>query len=504
MKFTINYSLTDISLIQGICPGEGRLGPQVGVLHNNTSLDPLERAFNGSNFALGGVRLIKSLSVAIKEFTDREYPDVGGTGLKIKPDLPSPQEGITWEDLSRHCITQRQGGLVQESRNKDPGLPQNRLLDNLVHKFRGEEGERLAVLPLLEWLGDKTATNRDAQVILGQKSTMELFEERIKQELPAFHWNFQSPIEKDIALVKIVAWCMGIDLDTPSMDQKVEDFMIEYVGQLGLQSVAGMKHRLENLPVPAGLNRDGRAQRKKNISQLKKILDNCGQSDFNMFMDIKHMLLRRELNKSKKEHDTIFIKPHHKTIGHVEVKAIINLEQENEVTSALKQLEGGRDEMLRAHGHLLDSEWSYLGIICLPKLPQHLKGTMCRNMHICHYCADFILVGDVNTEMKSLLEKHFPLGSESPDEAVWRKQYKELASRILAMEHLSPPMSMVKRITGREGKVVGGFTEGALNQFPQKISIADAAYTMSVCVYLRTKVSKKSVPTITFEETMSP
>ena len=461
IKFTIYASPTDISFIQGICPGAGRLGPQVGVLHNNISLDPLERAFNGSSFALGGAQLIKSLSVAIKDFTDREYPDVGGEGLKIKPDLPSPQEGITWEDLSRYCITQTQGGLVHGSRIKNPGLPQNGHLDKLVDKFRGEEGERLAVLPLLEWLGDKTATNRDAQVIIGQKSTMNLFEQRIEQELSAFQL---SPVEKNIALVQIVAWCMGIDLDTPSMDQQVEDFMKEYVGQLGLQSVAGMKHRLENLPVPAsGLNRDGRAQRKKNISELKHILNNCNQPDLDMFLDIKHILLRRALNKIKKEHDIIFVKPHHKTIGHVEVKAMTDLDQKNEVTSALKQLEGGRDEMLRAHGHLLDSEWSYLGIICLPNLPQNGKATMCKNMHVCNYCADFILVGDVNREMKSLLETHFPLGSEYPDEPVWRRQYKELASRILAMEHLGPPMSMVKRITGRERKVVGGFTEGAFN-----------------------------------------
>ena len=445
-----------------MCPGAGRLGPQVGVLHNNTSLDPLELAFNGSNFALGGAqRYIKSLSVAIKEFTKREYPDVGGEGLKIKPDLPSPHEGITWEDLSKYCTTQIQGGLVQGSRNNNPGLQQNVLLNKLVDKFRGEEGERLAVLPLLEWFGDKTATNRDAQVILGQKSTMDLFEQRIEQELLAF----QSPVEKNIALIQIVAWCMGIDLDTPSMDHQVEDFMNEYLGQLGLQSVAGMKHRLDNLPVPAGLNRDGRAQRKKNISELKQILNNSSQTDLDMFMDIKHILMRREQNKNKKEHDIIFIKPHQKTIGHVEVKAMVDPNQTNEVTSALKQLMGGRDEMLRAHGHLLDSEWSYHGIICLPNLPQNLKATMCNNMHICHYCADFILVGDVNTEMKSMLEIHFPLGSEFLDETVWRKQYKDLASRILAMEHLGPPMSMVKRITGRERKVISGFTEGGFNEF---------------------------------------
>ena len=211
---------------------------------------------------------------------------------------------------------------------------------------------------------------------------------------------------------------MGIDLDIPSIDHKVEDFMKEYVGQLGLQSVTGMKHRLENLPVPSDLNKAGREKRKKNISELIHILNNCGQSNLDMFLDIKHMLLKRELNKSKKEHDIIFIKPHHKTIGHVEVKAMMNLDKKNEVTSALKQLESGRDEMLRAHGHLLDFEWSYLGIICLPNLPQNLKATMRNNMHICDYCADFILVGDFNREMKSLLETHFSMGSKSPDETV--------------------------------------------------------------------------------------
>ena len=101
LSLLLTLHFTDISFIQGECPGAGKLGPQVGVLHNNTSLDPLERAFNGNNFALGGAQLIKSVSVAIKEFTDREYPDVGGTGLKIKPDLPSPQEGITWEGFEQ-------------------------------------------------------------------------------------------------------------------------------------------------------------------------------------------------------------------------------------------------------------------------------------------------------------------------------------------------------------------------------------------------------------------
>ena len=135
--------------------------------------------------------------------------------------------------------------------------------------------------------------------------------------------------------------------------------------------------------------------------------------------------------------------------------------QNQEVHKALKQLDGGKEEMLRAHGHLLDSEWSYLGIICLPNLPQDLKQTMCGNLNICDHCAEYILVGEVRSSgMKPLLEKHFSLGSEFSDEAVWRDQYKKIASRILAMDHLHPPVSTVQRIAGTDREVVAAFTEG--------------------------------------------
>ena len=77
-------------------------------------MDPLERLFPGSTYTFGGSqRYTTSIATAIQAFTDREYPDVGGKGLKIVPDLPRPQDGITWEDLSKHCVTERHGGLVQ-------------------------------------------------------------------------------------------------------------------------------------------------------------------------------------------------------------------------------------------------------------------------------------------------------------------------------------------------------------------------------------------------------
>ena len=100
---------------QGACPGNGTLGRHRGVLHQTTSLDPLERlAFAGSTFSFGGVhRYIKRLSTAIKAFMDREYPDFSGKGLTIVPHVPSPQEGITWDDLTKHFVSERIGGLIQ-------------------------------------------------------------------------------------------------------------------------------------------------------------------------------------------------------------------------------------------------------------------------------------------------------------------------------------------------------------------------------------------------------
>ena len=99
---------------QGGCPGDGILGHQRGVLHQTISLDPLERLFAGSTYTFGGAqRYINCLTTAIKAFIGREYPDVGGKGLLMVPHLPSPQEGITWDDLTKHFVAQRHGGLIQ-------------------------------------------------------------------------------------------------------------------------------------------------------------------------------------------------------------------------------------------------------------------------------------------------------------------------------------------------------------------------------------------------------
>merc|ERR1719167_1835680 len=77
---------------RGDCPGAGILGFLPGVLHNAiVCVDPLERLFDKSTYTFGGVQRYKdSIEKAIQAFIDREYPDVGGRGLKVVPDLPRP------------------------------------------------------------------------------------------------------------------------------------------------------------------------------------------------------------------------------------------------------------------------------------------------------------------------------------------------------------------------------------------------------------------------------
>ena len=97
------------------------LGIQSDCLFLDSGQDPLERLLAGSTYTIGGsARYINSLKLAIKAFIDGEHPDVGEKGLKVVPSLPSGQEGITWEELSLHCIKERLGGVISgELSSKD-------------------------------------------------------------------------------------------------------------------------------------------------------------------------------------------------------------------------------------------------------------------------------------------------------------------------------------------------------------------------------------------------
>ena len=93
------------------------LGPQQNAFYK-TNEDPLERMLKGSTYTFGGAsRYINSLETAIDAFIHREYPYLenanGQQGLRIVPSLPDADADITWEELSKHCISERHGGLLQ-------------------------------------------------------------------------------------------------------------------------------------------------------------------------------------------------------------------------------------------------------------------------------------------------------------------------------------------------------------------------------------------------------
>ena len=399
------------------------------------------------------------LNEAIRSFIDREYPTVGQQGLTIVPSFPSVEGDITWEDVSLHCIKEKQGGIIYEMEDMETenmDSDKKKIVCELIKKFRGEEGERLAILPIIKWLAEKGADGRDATVILSQKSTLELVEKTMEQIL--MDDSFNDLIDKKMYTVEKVAEAVGIDLQISSIEEDVNNIMVEFFGKTGAQSTAEMKEALDNYTAPQGMNKFKREKYKKNRSMLLEILYAEESLEMNMFKKLKHHEMRKKLNMNKKEHDIVFLKPHHKTIGHFEVKAMVD-QQNGEVRKALSQLKGGKEEMARAHGHTLDEHWRYLGVICLPKLRTHLKEKICKDLKICDHCAGYILVE--NDSFDSLLESCFDPNNVYPDEAVWRKQYKAIASRLLAFEHLTPPVTVVKRITGREKEVVPGFIEEA-------------------------------------------
>ena len=399
------------------------------------------------------------LNEAIKEFIAREHPDVGQQRLKIVPSFPSVEGNITWEDLSLHCIKEKHGGLIYYTENMETenmDVEKKKIVEDLIKKFRGEEGERLVILPLIEWLAVKGAKDREATVILGQKSTLELVEQTMQQILNDD--SFNDPIDKQIYTVEKVAEAVGIDLQISSIEEEARKILTEFFGNTDIKSTADMKDALDNFSPTQGLNKFKREKIKKNMKMLWEILNSEDTMDIDMFKKLKHQEMKRKLNMNKKEHDVVFLKPHHKTIGHFEVKAMVD-QQTGEVKNALNQLKGGKEEMTRAHGHVLDEDWSYLGVICLPKLKSHSKEKICKDLKICNHCAGYILAED--DSVKTFLESCFNPESMYSDETVWRDQYKTIASRLLAFEHLTPPVTTVKRITGREFEIVSGFIEEA-------------------------------------------
>ena len=136
--------------------------------------------------------------------------------------------------MSFHCIKQKQGGLIFETEDKETKNmddDEKKVIDEMIKKFKGEEGEKLAMLPIIRWLDDKGAQNKDATVILSQKSTLELVEQTMEQIL--MDDTFDDLLDKKICTVEKVAEAVGIDLQISSIEDEANNIMVEFFGQTG-------------------------------------------------------------------------------------------------------------------------------------------------------------------------------------------------------------------------------------------------------------------------------
>ena len=101
---------------------------------------------------------------------------------------------------------------IQNTANMDPA--KKRAIEELIKKFRGEEGERAALLPVLEEFAQQ-----DVTVICGQKSTLELVEDAIRRELAQ---DQLAAIDRRIVIVEKTAEALGINLDMPAVEAEVQ------------------------------------------------------------------------------------------------------------------------------------------------------------------------------------------------------------------------------------------------------------------------------------------
>ena len=409
------------------------------------------------------------------------------------PALPSTNEDITWEEVTRHTVRERYGALLADPSIQ--ALPMDaekkRAIDELVNKFRGEEGERLVVLPIFQNLS-KMSADPDATVIMGQKSTLELVEDDMKKLLA--NDPFADPIDRELAIAKKVAAAVCITLDLPAIVQSVKATIVEYMGQTGVQPVAHMMARvvaLENI-TPAGLSSNEKKHRAKKLKGIRDILDSATNRHLNaidLSKELKLTEIRKVINSHKKEHDIVLLKPEFRTVLQTEVKAMTS-KQTGEVTTALKQLLGAKEEYARVHGHVLNPDWTYVGVVALPNLPVTMKPELVRDLRICSPCSNYLLVGDMENAMGNLLRNIFAPGGQFQDEVGlqgWRRQYQDLTWRLLAMDHLIKPIPEVERITGRTDPIGAAYTEGGTWQAPwvsgsPNQTLAEPQFLQLLCV----------------------
>ena len=149
-------------------------------------------------------------------------------------------------------------------------------------------------MPIIKWLDDREAHNRDAIIILSQKSTLELVEQTMEQILMGD--VFIDPLDKKMYTVEKVAEAVGIDLQTLSIEADANNIMVEFFGQNGSLSIDEMKTALKNYTAPQGQNKFQREKSKKKKTMLLEILDAADSVEIDMFKRLKYEEMKKRHN----------------------------------------------------------------------------------------------------------------------------------------------------------------------------------------------------------------
>ena len=464
------------------CPGEGLLGPQGGALHS-TSADPLLRCLHSTTCNLGGAAAVHTkIEDAMKAFIGQNYPTLGDPAtLTVVPDLPEPETGMTMADMVRTMYSSMgsKGGLLEGHPDiptilADPNLDpaKKKILQEMQKKYGGEKGEAEVMVAVMDAMA-----GQEGLVMLGHKTALSLVEDTFRKELE----KAAVPEEdRQMEVLEKLFSYIGVTPDRSKMQGEAEKEVLQYFGSLGVQTGAAVESTIARQRVNVDGNKHDKARMRHTMNTLQKAVDdNNAKAIPDTFLNPTQILLlakmKTELNKMKREHDITIVRPSEKTVTQIEVKAVEKEKNRRNkiVQSALKQLEGGKEELQRLHGHLLDATWSYVGLIALTNLTSKERDEMCREKNFCRNCKQFILV-DVPKELADLSTQLTMANSPCQEEQVWRPQSRLLMGRLVSLESLVPSLRTMERITGAKEGVTGAFTEkDRLNLDLLNCSVAD-------------------------------
>jgi 2C-methyl-D-erythritol 2,4-cyclodiphosphate synthase len=371
------------------CPGDGFLGYQPGSLHSPTQ-DPLFRCLNVNTTTcnLGGAAAVHTkIESAMHAFIDQSYPNLGNKDiLTVVPDLPEQETGMTMADMMRnmHSSMGRHGGLLEGHQDiptvlADPTLDpkKKKTLEEMQKKYGGERGEVEVMTAVMNAMA-----GQEGLVMLGHKTALSLVEDIFRKELEK---KTLSDEDRNMEVVEKLFSYIGVTLDKPLLQAETKKDVLQYFGKLGPQAVVDIENTIAVQRAITDGNKWDREKRRRDMDTLQRAVDDSkASSSPNSTLDPLSPLLQAKtmafLNKMKREHDITIVRPEFKTVAQIEVKAVGKDKTKRHkivLESALKQLKGGKEELKRMHGHLLDTDWSYIGFIALTNLTSKDRDAVC-------------------------------------------------------------------------------------------------------------------------------